>query len=52
MKKAFSKLLLVCVITAMMFSLILFKEKLSRRQTFGVIIGATALILLNLKKIL
>jgi drug/metabolite transporter (DMT)-like permease len=37
------------IVISFLISLILFKEKLSRRQTFGVIIGATALILLNLK---
>ena len=37
------------LVISFLISLIIFKEKLSRRQTFGVIIGATALILLNLK---
>ena len=37
------------IVISFLISLIIFKEKLSRRQTFGVIIGAIALILLNLK---
>ena len=37
------------IVIGFLISLIIFKEKLSRRQTLGVIIGAIALILLNLK---
>ena len=37
------------IVISFLISLIIFKEKLSRRQTFGVVIGAIALILLNLK---
>ena len=37
------------IVISFLISLIIFKEKLSRRQTFGIIIGAIALILLNLK---
>ncbi len=36
------------IVISFLISLIIFKEKLSRRQTLGVIIGAISLILLNL----
>ena len=39
----------VKIVMSFLISLIIFKEKLSKRQTIGVIIGAIALILLNLK---
>ena len=39
----------VKIVISFLISLIIFKEKLSMRQTVGVIIGAIALILLNLK---
>jgi multidrug transporter EmrE-like cation transporter len=37
------------IVISFLISLFIFKEKLTKRQVVGVIIGAAALVLLNLK---